>query len=256
MRWLIWLLVLLLVPLLVSTALVLSTRTQHWSLARWDSTGLAPAPAVHPAAVVQVYAARAWGWKGAVAVHCWVAFKREGAAAYERYEVVGWGVAQGAPAIRRNLRPPDGRWAGSEPELLVDLRGAAAAAVIPRLEDAIARYPYPHRYVTWPGPNSNTFVVWLAREVPELHAALPSTAIGKDFLPGGRLLAPAPSGTGFQLSLAGVLGLTLALDEGLELNLLGFVVGIAPKQLAIKLPGLGQLGWSRSGPDLAPDGLG
>lgn len=254
MRWLIWLLLLFLIPLLVSTALVLASRPQHWSAARWDSARLAPDPERHPGAVVQVYAARAWGWKGAVATHCWVAFKREGARAYDRYEVVGWGVSQGAPAVRRNLRPPDGRWAGSEPELLAELRGEAAAAAIPEIERAIARYPYPRRYVTWPGPNSNTFVAWLAREVPSLRAALPPTAIGKDFLPGGRLLASAPSGTGFQLSLGGVLGLTLALEEGLELNLLGFVVGVAPLQLAIKLPGLGQLGWGRPSLDAPPDG--
>jgi hypothetical protein len=256
MRWLLWLLVLFLLPLLVSTALVLSARSQHWSVARWDSARLAPDPARHPDAVVQLYAARAWGWKGAVAVHCWVAFKREGAQAYDRYEVVGWGVSRGASAVRRNLRPPDGRWAGSEPELLVDIRGEAAATAIPEIEAAIARYPYPDRYVTWPGPNSNTFVAWLAREVPALQASLPPTAIGKDFLPGGRFLALAPSGTGFQLSLAGVLGLTLARDEGLELNLLGFVVGLAPRELAIKLPGLGRLGWVRSGLDATSDGLG
>jgi hypothetical protein len=254
MRWLLWLLVLFVLPLLISTTLVLAAKTQHWSVARWDSAALAPEPERHPGAVVQVYAARAWGWKGAFATHCWVAFKREGAPAYDRYDVVGWGVGRGAPAVRRNLRPPDGRWAGSEPELLADLRGPQAAAAIPRLEDAIARYPYPRRYVTWPGPNSNTFVAWLVREVPELRAALPSTAIGKDFLPEGRLVAPTPSGTGFQLSLGGILGLTLALDEGLEVNLLGFVVGIAPMQLAIKLPGLGQLGFGRGG--LAPDGFG
>ena len=46
---------------------------------------------------MQVYAARTWGWKGAFAVHSWIVFKPEGAASYERYEVVGWGVGRGAP---------------------------------------------------------------------------------------------------------------------------------------------------------------
>jgi hypothetical protein len=242
MRLLLWLLALLLIPLLISAALVLSARAEHWSRARWDSAGLAPEPEAHPAAIVQVYAARTWGWKGAFAVHAWIAFKTERAAAYDRYEVVGWGVGRGAPAVRRNLRPPDGRWAGSEPVLLAELRGPAAARAIPKLEAAIARYPYRHVYRTWPGPNSNTFVAWLAREVPELGVALPANAIGKDYLPGGRFLAAAPSGTGFQLSLAGLLGVTLAREEGIEINLLGLVVGIDPKRLAVKLPGLGALG--------------
>ena len=165
MRSVLWLVSLFVLPLLVSAGLVLSARAEHWSRARWDATGLAPAPAEHPEAIVQVYAARTWGWKGAFAVHSWLVYKPEGASAYTRWEVVGWGVDRGAPAVRRNLRPPDGRWAGNDPELVVDLRGPKAAAVIPKIEDAIGRYPYADAYVTWPGPNSNTFVAWVGREV-------------------------------------------------------------------------------------------
>ena len=143
--------------------------------------------------------------------------------------------------MRHNLRPPDGRWAGNDPTLLLDLRGPGAAALIPRLQEAIARYPYARSYVTWPGPNSNTFTAWLGREVPELRLTLPSTAIGKDFL-GGQLAARTPSGTGLQLSLGGLLGLSVGVEEGIELNLLGLVLGVDPKRLGIKLPGIGQLG--------------
>ena len=86
--------------------------------------------------------------------------------------------------------------------------------------------------------------------MPELRVTLPSTAIGKDFLAGGQLAAWAPSGTGFQLSFAGLMGVTLAMEEGLELNLLGLVIGVAPKRLAVKVPGIGELGprtWSGCG---------
>lgn len=242
MRWLLIVLVVLVLPLLISASLLAGSRPAHWSMARWDSSALAPEPDQHPDAVVQVYAARAWGWRGAFAVHCWVSFKPENARSYDRYEVVGFGVSRGAPAIRRNLRPPDGRWAGNEPMLLADVRGPEAAAAIPKLQDAIRRYPYAQSYWTWPGPNSNTFVAYLAREVPELRVALPSTAIGKDFLPDGQLVASAPSGTGFQISLGGLFGITLAIEEGFELNMLGLVVGLDPKRLAIKLPGIGNLG--------------
>lgn len=241
MRLALWLLALLILPVLVSAGLIVSARADHWSRARWDATGLAPAPGEHREAVIQVYAARTWGWKGAFAVHSWIAFKPENAAAYDRYEVVGWGVGNGAPAVRHNLRPPDGRWAGNDPTLLLDLRGPEAAALIPRLQEAIARYPYARSYVTWPGPNSNTFTAWLGREVPELRLTLPSTAIGKDFL-GGQLAARTPSGTGLQLSLGGLLGLSVGVEEGIELNLLGLVLGVDPKRLGIKLPGIGQLG--------------
>jgi hypothetical protein len=243
MRSALWLVSLFVLPLLASAVLVLTARAEHWSRARWDATGLAPPPAEHPEAIVQVYAARTWGWKGAFAVHSWLVYKPEGTGPYTRWEVVGWGVGQGAPAVRRNLRPPDGRWAGNDPEVVVDLRGTAAAAAIPKIEDAIGRYPYADAYVTWPGPNSNTFVAWIGREVPELGLALPSTAIGKDFL-GGQIAASTPSGTGLQISLGGLLGVAVGVKEGVEFNLLGLVIGVDPLGLAIKLPGVGRLGLS------------
>ena len=241
MRPILWLVLLFVLPVVLSIGFMVSARAEHWSRARWDATGMAPPPDTHPEAVVQVYAARTWGWKGAFAVHSWIIFKPDGATSYERYEVVGWGVGRGAPSVRRNLRPADGRWAGNDPDLLVDVRGAAAEALIPDIVAAIKRYPYATAYLTWPGPNSNTFVAWIGREVPALRLTLPSTAIGKDFL-GGQLAARTPSGTGLQVSLGGLLGIAVGVEEGLEVNLLGLVIGIDPKRLAIKLPGLGQLG--------------
>ncbi|MFO1069982.1 MAG: DUF3750 domain-containing protein [Geminicoccaceae bacterium] len=235
-------LLLLLGPVLWSAGRLMAQGTPHWSTTRWDSTGLAPDPARTPEAVVQVYAARTWGWKGAFAVHSWLVTKAPGAASYNRYEVVAWGVRRGGEAIRRNMRPPDARWAGNEPELVLDLRGEAAAAAIPKIEAAIAAYPYQDSYVTWPGPNSNSFVAHVMRAVPELRAELPSTAIGKDFLANGQLAGLAPSKTGFQVSFAGLLGVTLAVDEGLEVNVLGLVLGVDPLDLAIKLPGIGRIG--------------
>src|SRR5688572_24995970 len=73
-----------------------------WRAARRDTSSQAPDPATTPDAVVQVYAARTVGWKGAVAVHSWVVIKPVGAAEYTRYEVMGWGVNYGSPAIRVN----------------------------------------------------------------------------------------------------------------------------------------------------------
>jgi hypothetical protein len=68
---------------------------------------------------------------------------------------------------------------------------------------------------------------YIAREVPELGLLLPSNAVDvdKDFLPGGALFAIAPSGTGFRISLYGLAGILLAVDEGLELNILGLNIG-------------------------------
>lgn len=214
----------------------------HWSKASWDSAGIAPEPQETPEAVIQVYAARAWGWKGVFAVHTWIAVKHASATRFDRYEVVGWGVNQGAPAIRKNRHVPDGYWAGNRPELLVDLRGPDVEELVQRIEQAIESYPYPDRYVTWPGPNSNTFIAHLGRAVPELGLELPSTAIGKDYLDRGKIFASTPSGTGYQLSLWGVAGASLGRHEGFELHLLGLTLGIDPFDFAIKLPSIGRIG--------------
>jgi hypothetical protein len=217
-------------------------RDRPWYLARRDPSGLAPDPATTPQPIVQVYAARAVKWRGAFAVHTWIAVKPSGAERYRRYEVMGFGVAAGAPALRIDRTGPDNYWFGAPPQLILDRRGTEVDRLIERIEEAVARYPYPRSYRAWPGPNSNTFTAFVGRQVPELGLDLPPHAIGKDFLPNGAFYDTAPSGTGFQLSLWGVAGLLMAYKEGIELNLLGFNFGVDFKAPALKLPGIGRLG--------------
>jgi hypothetical protein len=228
------------VPLLVSAC---GGRLDgDWRAADRSSAALAPDPETTPDAVVQVYAARAFNWRGIFAVHTWIAVKPEGASQYTVHEVLGWRARWNAPVVVSHRDVPDRKWYGARPDLLRDLRGEAAAALIPRIEEAIASYPYAHRYVLWPGPNSNTFVAHVAREVPGLGVDLPPTAIGKDYLGNGRLFGPAPSHTGYQLSLFGMLGLTLAVEEGIEINVLSLGLGVDPLDLALRLPGVGLVG--------------
>ena len=78
--------------------------------------------------------------------------------------------------------------------------------------------------------------------VPALQAALPPTAIGKDWHPVGEVLALTPSRTGIQLSLGGYAGLTLGWIEGVEVNVLGLVAGLDLRRPALKLPGWGRIG--------------
>ena len=244
--------ILLLLPLAAGCA-AMERLGQNWWELRRDSSGQAPDPAATPDAVIQIYAARAVGWRGVMAVHTWVAVKPTGAAAYTRYEVMGWGVGRGAPAIRVNRAGPDDYWFGSRPELLVDRRGEGADALIARVQAAVEAYPYPASYWTWPGPNSNTFIAYLGRAVPELRLDLPATAIGKDFIPGGLPVASSPSGTGLQLSLLGLLGVTAGAEEGLELNVLSLTFGVDVKRPALKLPVVGRLGFSRRPAPPAPE---
>lgn len=217
-----------------------------WREARRDSSAQAPDPSSTSEAIIQVYAARTVGWRGVFGVHSWVVVKSTGAAAYRRYEVVGWGVDRGAPAIRVDRAGPDNYWFGSRPDLLVDARGAGVDALIERVHDAVARYPYAQTYRTWPGPNSNTFIAWIGREVPELRLHLPPTAIGKDYLPNAAPFGVTPAGRGGQLSLLGVTGLLAGWDEGLELNVLGLTFGVDLRAPALKLPVVGRLGLSPS----------
>jgi len=122
------------------------------------------------------------------------------------------------------------------------MRGAEVDAIIEKIQAAVAAYPYRDSYRTWPGPNSNTFTAFVGREVPELRLKLPNTAIGKDFIVGGAPLAMAPSGTGMQLSLLGLLGVMGAWEEGVEVNVLGLAFGLDVKRPALKLPAVGRLG--------------
>ncbi len=236
-----------LIMLLVGPMLVVSCGNirlgQDWRTADRSPTGVAPDPVTTREAVVQVYAARAFNWRGMFAVHTWIATKPENADEYSVHQVVGWRRFRGLPVLASGRDIPDRSWFGSMPEIIADIRGEKAQALIPKIQQAVMSYPYPERYTTWPGPNSNTFVAHVAREVPELRLELPTTAIGKDFLPNGSVAARAPSGTGFQLSLFGLLGVTAAVREGIELNLLGLAFGIDPEDLAIKLPGLGNVGF-------------
>ena len=251
-RWLRWpvrvlaaVAVLLLGPV-VSIAIGQVDLSSHWSAASRASAGLAPDPAREPGAIIQVYGARAHSWRGAFGVHTWIAAKRSGASAYTVYQVIGWRLYRGGSAVSVSEgATPDGRWFGALPSVLAQRRGAGVDTLIDRLDAAVAAYPYADRYRVWPGPNSNTFVAFMARALPELRVDLPANAIGKDFLAPATWVDRLPSGTGWQVSAGGLLGASLGREEGLELNLLGLSAGIDFNDLALRLPGLGRVGAPR-----------
>ena len=214
---------------------------------REQAVRLAPDPAETPEAVIQVYAARTRGAKGLFGVHTWVAVKPTGAAAFTVYEVIGWRLRYGGTPVVVRQRMPDEPWFGSPAELIADRRGPGTNELIARVDKAARSYPWANEYTVWPGPNSNTFTAWIARAVPELKIDLPPTAIGKDYA-GGNIVGAAPSGSGLQFTLFGLLGLTASPVEGLELNLLGLTLGVNPFDFSLKLPVLGRIGAARSFP--------
>ncbi len=234
-------LVLLCGPLLVllSGTIDMSVR---WSSASRAPAGLAPDPAETPEAVVQVYGARAFSWRGAFAVHTWISVKPDNGDTFTTYEVLGWRARRGISVVTSSTGRPDRAWYGQQPELYVDIRGEEASALIPQVQAAVRSYPYGDTYSIWPGPNSNTFTAHVGRLVPDLRLDLPPTAVGKDYLGPWRLVARSPSGTGYQLSARGLAGVMVGVEEGLELNVLGLSFGIDPADLAVRLPGIGVVG--------------
>jgi hypothetical protein len=213
-----------------------------WRTASREPAGIAPNPAITQEAVVQVYAARAYSWRGTFGVHTWIAVKPTAAPAYTVYEVIGWRAYYDEPVLAITERAPDARWFGNLPEVLADLRGKGVDDVIKRIDKVARSYPYLNSYTVWPGPNSNTFTAFVARDIPELKLDLPPTAIGKDYLPNGNIVGKSPSGTGFQFSLFGLVGVLAGIEEGIELNVLGLTFGLDPLDFALKLPLIGRVG--------------
>ena len=216
--------------------------------ANWSSTHLLPPAASDPEARVLVFAARTGRWRSIFAVHTWIVVKPEHGD-YTRYDV----TAFGSP-IRVNGFAPDAYWFSDRPVMVADVRGAMAAAAIPKIIAAVADYAYAKDgdYRLWPGPNSNTFVATVLRAVPELEVALPPTAIGKDFRADNSVIGATPSRTGMEFEIYGLIGLKAGWVEGLEVNLFTLVAGLDLRHPAIKLPGVGRVGVDRLTANAAP----
>jgi hypothetical protein len=226
-------------PILIGTTLGYARGwPTNWRSASWASSGVLEEAASANQAKVLVLSSRTGNWKSIFAEHMSIVLKPEGAQSWTRYDVVGWGNP-----VRKDAYPADAFWYGNEPQVIYRLEGNQAQALIPKIEASIASYPHQQHgsYKIFPGPNSNTFVAWVVRNTEGFTAELSPVAVGKDWLGASTFIAPAPSKTGYTVSLYGVLGLTLAKEEGFELHLLGSTIGLDPNDLAIKLPSLGKL---------------
>ena len=142
----------------------------------------APDPDVFHDAVVQVYGADVWGFRGRFAIHTWIATKAVGARHYTIYQVIGWRLRRGQSVLSIARGQPDSPWFGSDPVLLHEVTGSDAQPLVEQIHEAALAYPYAREYTMWPGPNSNSFTAWVALQVPALDLNLPTKAIGKDWM--------------------------------------------------------------------------
>lgn len=234
------------VPLIFALLLSLLSScnsSKSWRDASRESAQIAVPAAQQKEAIFQIYHARAFSWRGYFGSHPWVAWKRPEDKSYTVAHVVGWRVNRGQPAVLKQEDLPDRLWFDSMPVIHDQIEGEKALVVIDQVEKLIESYPYQNEYRLWPGPNSNTFVEFLIRNIPELRLGLPSHAIGKDYLGPSQFLSRGPSGSGAQFSVLGAFGLSVGVEEGIELNLFALNFGLDFWTPALKLPFVGRLGF-------------
>jgi hypothetical protein len=229
--------------LLILILTFFSCSSKSYKDAARNSAGIATPASEQKEDIFQIYTARAFSWRGNFAIHPWVAWKKSDDKSYTIAHVTGWRVQRGLPAVTVREDLPDRLWFDSVPEILDEHKGEKARRIIEHVESLIEKYPHRDTYTLYPGPNSNTFVAYLIRHTPELKIELPANAIGKDYLGQTTFGALSPSGQGVQLSAWGLLGLTLGLNEGIEVNVLGLNFGVDFWTPALKLPFVGRFGF-------------
>jgi len=162
-----------------------AVTSEDWRTASRESAGIAPDPLTTKEAVLHIYGANAWGWRGWFAIHTWIAAKRTGETAYTVYDVVGWRGRSGQPVMRIYKDVPDRYWYGEKPRVLKARMGKGVDELIHAVNKAAKAYPWKKTYKAFPGPNSNTFTAWIVKQVPELELNLPFSAIGSGYLDKG-----------------------------------------------------------------------
>jgi hypothetical protein len=117
--------------ILFLVGLLTACANSNWRTASREPAGIAADPTIDKNAVIEVYAADAFSWRGWFAVHTWIAVKAEDATEYTVYEVVGWRVGRGLPALREyKTVTPDRYWYGAKPEKLLSIQGDKASQLI------------------------------------------------------------------------------------------------------------------------------
>jgi hypothetical protein len=216
--------------------------SQTWNNYQERAVGIAPEATSCFEALVHIYQVKEPKWKGAFAVRTWIATKAKYARSYTVYAIDPEAKGKNVVSIQR--KAPDETFFGQAPTLIYELKGKEAEKAVDKIDKLAKQYPYSMEYESWFGPNQNTFVAHIVRNVDEIEFAMPSNAIGKDYLAFGRLYDRTPTKTGYQMSYKGMVGIMISRKEGFEVNVGGFVLGVNPSEQQIKLPGFGAIGLS------------
>lgn len=117
---------------------------------------------------------------GLLADHYWFVVFEPGGRCH-RWEVWQRANAGGRSLghVHCDLKPPDAGVGGGPMRIVAEWRDAPARKLRAVLERA-ADYPHCHRYLVWPGPNSNSFVAWVLKQAGIEHP-LPWRAFGRRY---------------------------------------------------------------------------
>lgn len=182
-------------------------------------------------------------WYSRFAEHTWVDVKCGNDARWIRAEVVGAHSGARCDTISAREAYCDWRWSAEAVRVHRVVTGESARRVAERIaavtEALDPRYSN-GGYEAWPGPNSNTFMRELVRELPELAFAFDHNAVGKDYTWLDVGWSPSRTGVTFD---TWPLGATLALEEGVELHFLQLTFGVRLWPPRLLLPFLPPIPW-------------
>lgn len=232
---------------LIST--VMSGRCNRWIPALWVVTSLVTGCALRPSQVpdaehlVMVKSVRLpdrhWlPWYTRWAEHVWVDWKCEGIWHRIEWDDIDYIRTYELDELAAFA---DERWErGVAVHRTFD--GPKAQRIVAKILVTAKRYPCVQGYRAWPGPNSNSFIDWLAREL-DMPLVLPPNAIGKDFVTWVHA-GVTTSDTGLEFESL-PLGIEVGLREGVEVHVLGIAFGVGLWPPSLKLPFLPAIpgGW-------------
>lgn len=192
-----------------------------------------------------VYSGRLIGIRYPLSVHTWIAFRNNSRNPFQVYHVVAripGGDSSGIYSY--HSYSPEQYWGSGAGESICFAYGVAAKKYIDQVMPLIQKYPFKSSYLSFPGPNSNTFISHLVKKISFKSCELPPNAIGKDFPVDLLPIDLTSSRTGVKVSILGLFGVIVGIKEGLEIFALGMNFGIDLIPPALKLPFIGRVGIS------------